>query len=111
MKRLFRKALSGGKARKVAAAATGALTGLPAVVLAWAVPAAGDFGFEFYDFAVNTFLHGAFGSLFCLGLCVGGFAMGMSSRAGGWAAGIPVMILGGALYNIDALATALGLIV
>lgn len=109
--KLFRKVLAGNKARKVAAVATGALTSLPALAFAWAVPAAGDFGFEFYDFAVNTFLHGAFGQLFCIALCVGGFVIGMSSRTGGWSAGIPVMILGGALYNIDALATALGLIV
>ena len=97
--------------RKAAALASAAAVGIPSAAFAWAVPVAGDFGFEFYDFAVNTFLHGPFGNLFCLGLCVGGFAAGINSRMGGWATGIPLMILGGALYNIDALATALGWIV
>lgn len=97
--------------RKAAAYASAAAVGIPGAAFAWTAPVAGDFGYDFYNFAINTFLHGAFGNLFCLGLCVAGFAAGISSRMGGWATGIPIMILGGGLFNIDALATALGWIV
>lgn len=83
----------------------------PALAFGWAAPAAGDFGFDFYDFAINTFLHGPFGMLTMLGLGLGGLIIGISSRAGGWATGIPMMIIAGGLYNLENLATAIGWVV
>ena len=68
----------------------------------------GDFGGKFYDFAVNHVLHGPLGNVGALGLCLGGFTTGVSSRLGGWSTGIPMMILGGGLYNIDTLSKAVG---
>ena len=111
MKRRLKELFAALERHKAAALAAFLAAWIPCAAFAWTAPVAGDFGYEFYNFAVNIFLHGAFGELFCLGLCVAGFAAGISSRMGGWAIGIPIMILGGGLYNIDALATALGWIV
>ena len=68
----------------------------------------GGFLYNFYKFALDQVLHGPVGELGALGLCLGGFWTGVTSRLGGWASGIPMMILGGGLYNLDALSKALG---
>jgi len=129
MKRVFRKLRSNRyvrraiEARKAAAtfvkrhpaavaglvvAAGAAVLGLPADVAAWNAPAQGSFAWDVYDIAVNKMLNGPIGFVAGMGAMGAGGYMIANSRAGGMASGIPMILLGGALVNLDSITQSLG---
>ena len=80
----------------------------PAEVMAWSTPAQNSFAYDVYDIAVNKLLNGPIGfvvGMSCMG--AGGYFVA-NSRAGGMGAGIPMILLGGALIKLDSITNSLG---
>ena len=77
-------------------------------VLAWTTPAAGSFAYDVYDIAVNKILNGPIGFVTGMGIMGAGGYFIANSRAGGMAAGIPMILLGGSLIKLDSIITTLG---
>ena len=125
MKRFFRKLRSNKCVKRVKdvtkrnpvaagalAVAAGTISlGLPADVLAWTVPAQGSFLYNVYDIAVNQMLDGALGFIIGMGCIAAGGYFIANSRAGGMASGVPMILLGGVLANLDTVTQTLGFMV
>ena len=77
-------------------------------VLAWTAPAAGSFAYDVYDIAVNQILNGPIGFVTGMGVMGAGGYFIANSRAGGMAAGIPMILLGGSLIKLDTITSSLG---
>lgn len=82
----------------------------PTEVMAFTAPAAGDFMYDAYDIGVNKILDGPIGNLVGMGLVAFGVISFMDANRGA-KQGLPALIAGGVLPNLDAAVTTLGFMV
>lgn len=112
---LARSARDAARKHPVATAAMAVTAGATAMgfvsptdVMAWTAPASGSFAYDVYDIAVNKILNGPIGFVTGMGVMGAGGYFLANSRAGGFASGIPMILLGGALIKLDSIIQSLG---
>jgi hypothetical protein len=92
----------------VAAMVAAALFVSPAEVFAWATPAAGAVFYSGWDFFVNDLLKGPVGSMAGMGIIAHGAIIAADATKGGLRHGVPWLVVGGILNQLDTVSNTFG---
>lgn len=101
----------GQKLNLVMTAATmlaAALFVTPAEVFAFATPAAGAVFYSGYDFFVNDLLKGPVGAMVGMGIIAHGAIISADATKGGLRHGMPWLVVGGILNQLDTVSNTFG---
>lgn len=80
----------------------------PAEVFAWATPTNTQAFYTGWDFFVNQILKGPVGSMVGMGIAAHGAVVSADATKGGLRHGIPWLVVGGILNQLDSVSNTLG---
>jgi len=89
-------------------ALTATLSAVATNAFAAVAPAQGDFAYSAYTMAVDDVLKGPIGYIISLAFIAFGFVAVVNRQSGGPAVGLPMLLVGGLITQLDAITASVG---